>query len=99
VEVRQCRRHKHVDPLQKMIFQNAIIEGGVRRTAWLDHVIARFSVTDALSKRNYRSALFSTPLSTASIRCGSAVGLPSKSRPKNPYSFTITWRTGRASLR
>jgi hypothetical protein len=26
VEVGQCRRHKHVDPSQKMVLRNAIIE-------------------------------------------------------------------------
>ena len=74
VEVGQCRRYEHIDPAQKMVLRNAIIEAELVEQLALSRlcrpIIARSSVANLLSRRNHRSVQLSTPLSTASVRSG-----------------------------
>src|SRR5665811_2172499 len=78
VEVGQRSRHKHVDPSQKMVLRNAIIEAElVEQLALVSPLPTHHrpsSVADVLSRRNHRSAPISTPLSTASTQSGPRAG-------------------------
>src|SRR5665648_658399 len=98
VKIGQCSRHKHIDPAQKMVLRNAIIEAElVKQLALVSPLPTHHrpsSVADVLSRRNHRSAPISTPLSTASVKSTREARQPARPISANSRQQAIASELG-----